>query len=99
MNQEPWPNDQIKSWAKDKYNVQFDMFAKIKVNGDGADPLYKYLKNKQGGTMGSFIKWNFSKFLVDENGIPVQRYGPNVNPSAIGKDLDKRFSQPTAAEN
>ena len=49
------------------------MFSKINVNGNDAHPLYKYLKSKQHGTFGDFIKWNFSKFLIDADGIPVKR--------------------------
>jgi len=64
------------------------MFAKINVNGDNGDPLWKYLKEKQKGTLGNFIKWNFSKFLVDKNGQPVKRYAPNVEPFTLKKDFD-----------
>jgi len=68
------------------------MFAKIDVNKDNAHPLWKYLKMKQGGTLGNFIKWNFSKFLVDKDGQPVSRYAPNTEPFAIKKDFEKLFS-------
>jgi len=50
--QEPGTNEEIKAFATEKYGVKFDMFAKINVNGSNADPLYKYLKSKQGGTLG-----------------------------------------------
>lgn len=90
-NQEPGTNEEIKAFATGKYGVQFDMFSKINVNGDNAIPLYKYLKRKQGGTLGDFIKWNFSKFLVDKNGQPVKRYAPNVEPFAIKQDLENYF--------
>ncbi|XP_058118893.1 uncharacterized protein LOC131289153 isoform X2 [Anopheles ziemanni] len=66
-----------------------DVFAKIDVNGDGAHPLYKYLKHKQGGTLGDSIKWNFAKFLVNREGQPVDRYAPTTSPSNIKKDIDK----------
>ncbi|XP_035780154.1 probable phospholipid hydroperoxide glutathione peroxidase isoform X1 [Anopheles albimanus] len=66
-----------------------DVFAKIKVNGDEADPLYKYLKHKQGGILGDSIKWNFSKFLVNKDGQPVDRYAPTTSPSSIVKDIEK----------
>jgi len=77
--QEPGTPEEIKEFVS-KFGVEFDMFAKIKVNGDDADPLWKFLKSKQGGLMGNFIKWNFTKFLVDTNGIPVARYSPKTNP-------------------
>lgn len=90
-NQEPGTEAEIKEFVK-KYNVQFDMFSKINVNGNGAHPLWKYLKHKQGGTLVDMIKWNFTKFLVDKNGQPVNRYAPNVEPNAIEPDLLKYFS-------
>jgi len=77
--QEPGTPQEIKDFIA-QYGVQFDMFAKIKVNGDDADPLWNYLKSKQGGLLGNFIKWNFTKFLVDTNGVPVARYSPKTNP-------------------
>lgn len=90
-SQEPWPEPEIKEFAVSKYNVQFDMFSKINVNGDGAHPLFKYLKKKQKGTLGDFIKWNFSKFLVDKNGQPVKRYSPKTEPNATLKDMEGLF--------
>jgi len=87
--QEPGTAEEIKEFIK-QYNVQFDMFAKIKVNGDDAEPLFKYLKKKQGGMLGNFIKWNFSKFLVNKDGVPVSRYSPQTNPIPdVEKDLKK----------
>ncbi|RUS78974.1 hypothetical protein EGW08_013276 [Elysia chlorotica] len=88
-SQEPGTNEEIKKFAQDGFGVQFDMFAKIEVNGKNAHPLFKYLKKQQGGTLGDFIKWNFSKFLVDKEGKPVNRYAPNVEPNAIEKDFTK----------
>lgn len=87
--QEPGTEAEIKKFAEG-YGVKFDMFSKIKVNGDDAHPLWKFLKSKQGGTLGNFIKWNFTKFLVDKEGNPVARYSPQTNPiPAIEKDLQK----------
>ncbi|GBN24159.1 Phospholipid hydroperoxide glutathione peroxidase [Araneus ventricosus] len=88
--QEPGSESEIKEFIK-QYNAQFDMFSKIDVNGNKAHPLWSYLKKKQGGTLGNFIKWNFTKFLIDKNGQPVKRYAPNVEPNAIEPDLLKYF--------
>jgi len=88
-NQESGTNAKIKEFAS-KYDVEFDMFAKIKVNGDQAEPLWDFLKKKQGGMLGNFIKWNFTKFLVDAEGKPVARYSPKTNPIPdIEKDIKK----------
>lgn len=77
--QEPGSPMEIMQFTR-KRNVKFDLFEKIEVNGANTHPLWDFLKNTQRGTMGDFIKWNFSKFIIDRNGIPVGRFGPNVNP-------------------
>ena len=87
--QEPGTNKEIKFFCTSKYNVHFDMFAKIEVNGDGADPLYKYLKKQKGGILGfNSIKWNFTKFLVDKKGNVIQRYSPSTNPHKLEGDIE-----------
>jgi len=87
--QEPGTPEEIKEFIS-KFGVQFDMFAKVKVNGDDADPLWTFLKNKQGGLLGNFIKWNFTKFLVDPSGQPVARYSPKTNPiPEVESDIKK----------
>jgi len=88
-SQEPGTNQEIKEFAA-SHGAKFDMFAKIKVNGEGTDPLWEFLKKKQGGLMGNFIKWNFTKFLVDSKGVPVARYSPKTNPIPdVEKDILK----------
>lgn len=64
-----------------KQKVKFDVYEKTLVNGDDAHPLWKYLKMKQGGGLGvDFIKWNFTKFLINKQGQPVNRYGSSESP-------------------
>lgn len=90
-SQEPKSNAEIKEFAQGKYGAKFDLFAKINVNGDDAIPLYKFLKIKQKGTFGNRIKWNFTKFIVNKEGIPVKRYSPTTDPKDMVKDLEKYF--------
>jgi glutathione peroxidase-family protein len=71
------------------------MFSKINVNGGDAHPLYKFLKSKVDGTFGNFIKWNFSKFLIDRNGVPIKRYSPTTKPSEIEDDIVKQLKTPS----
>ena len=85
-SQEPGTNEEIIAFVG-KYGVQFDMFDKIDVNGNHAHPLYEYLKSKQGGTLGNFIKWNFTKFVINKEGLPVARFAPTDDP--IPKVLEK----------
>ncbi|XP_051158612.1 uncharacterized protein LOC127279987 isoform X1 [Leptopilina boulardi] len=88
--QEPGTADDICSFA-DREKVKFDLFEKIDVNGDNTHPLWKYLKKEQGGTLGSFIKWNFTKFIVNKEGKVVERHGPNVDPNNLEPSLRKYF--------
>jgi len=87
--QEPGSNAEIKQYVTSNFGVTFDMYAKVEINGNDARPLFKYLKYKQGGLFGNFVKWNFAKFIVDRNGQPVERYAPNVEPFMMLKDLEK----------
>jgi len=90
LSQEPGTNKEIQKFCTLTYGVKFDMFAKINVNGDEAHPLYKYLKDKEPGFMGTkFIKWNFTKFLVDRNGNVIKRYAPSTEPKELEKDIEK----------
>lgn len=85
-SQEPGSADQIKAFAKNK-GASFQMFDKIDVNGDKADPLWQNLKSQQGGFLTSDIKWNFSKFLIDGEGKVAKRYGSTTTPEDIDKDV------------
>ena len=89
-NQEPQSNEKIKEFCSLTYEVKFDMFAKIDVNGENEAPLYKFLKSNQKGILGSEnIKWNFTKFLVDKNGKVVDRFASTTSPESIEKDIIK----------
>ncbi|MCM8872507.1 MAG: glutathione peroxidase [Paludibacteraceae bacterium] len=88
-NQAPGTEDEIVSFCQMKYNVSFPQFAKIKVNGDEANALYKWLKEQKGGIFSKSIKWNFTKFLVDREGNVVERYAPTTKPEKIEKDILK----------
>lgn len=88
-NQEPGDEKSISEGCLINYGVSFPMFAKIEVNGDGAHPIYKYLKKELPGFLGGRIKWNFTKFLVDANGEPVKRFAPTSSPEKIDKYLSK----------
>jgi glutathione peroxidase len=81
--QEPGESKDIKEFCELNYGVSFPMFSKIDVNGDNAHPLYKYLKSKKSGWFGSSIKWNFTKFVIDRNGVPVKRFPPITKPAKM----------------
>jgi glutathione peroxidase len=87
-SQEPGDATQIEQFCSTNYGVTFPMFAKIDVNGNGAHPLYQYLKNAKSGLLGSSIKWNFTKFLVDRSGQVVARHAPTTKPEGLVKEIE-----------
>jgi glutathione peroxidase len=88
-HQEPGDDAQIKSFCSLTYGVQFPMFAKIKVNGSDAAPLYEYLKKSLPGILGiEAIKWNFTKFLVGKDGVPIKRFAPADKPEDLSADIE-----------
>ena len=87
--QEPGSENEIAEFCQLNYGVSFPMFAKIDVNGNDADPLFKYLKKSQKGLLGSEkIKWNFTKFLVNREGEVISRFAPTVKPKDLVKDIE-----------
>ncbi|MBS1233446.1 MAG: glutathione peroxidase [Bacteroidetes bacterium] len=88
-NQEPGDEKSISEGCLINYGVTFPMFSKIEVNGENAHPIYKYLKQELKGFLGSKIKWNFTKFLIDAEGNPVKRFSPSTTPEKIDKVLER----------
>lgn len=82
-NQAPGDDGEIHSFCTGRYGITFPQFSKIDVNGKNESPLFKYLKSQKSGIMGSNIKWNFTKFLVDKNGNVIDRFAPTVTPDKI----------------
>jgi len=88
-HQEPGGEAEIKQFCSLTYGVSFPMFAKIKVNGADAHPLYEYLKETLPGILGlEAIKWNFTKFLVGRDGVPIKRYAPADKPESMESDVE-----------
>lgn len=96
FRQEPGDCVAIKEFIK-KNNVEWDVFEKIKVNGAGAHPLFVFLKEKQPGILMSAIKWNFTKFVVNKEGIPIARYAPTTSAASLKNDIKKLVNLPEAA--
>ncbi len=89
--QEPGTNEEILDFATAKYDANFQLFAKVEVNGDGACELYQLLKAEQPRPDGEQdIAWNFTKFLVDGDGKVLARYEPGVTPEEIAADIKER---------
>ena len=82
-NQAPGTDEEIGQFCTLRYKTTFPRFAKVDVNGKNEIPLFAYLKKEKGGMIGSNIKWNFTKFLVDRNGKVVERFAPTVTPEKL----------------
>lgn len=87
--QEPGSEEEIQSFCDLNYQTSFPLFSKIEVNGAASHPLYAHLKEQAPGVLGSKrIKWNFTKFLVNQHGEVVKRYAPSTKPEAIASDIE-----------
>ncbi|MBC7431444.1 MAG: glutathione peroxidase [Rubritepida sp.] len=86
-HQEPGSDADIAAFCERRFGVTFPIFAKIDVNGPRAHPLYVWLKQQKGGLLGSGIKWNFTKFLVDKSGRVRARFGPTTTPDGLSRDV------------
>jgi glutathione peroxidase len=93
-SQEPGDEASIKTFCETSYAVTFPMFAKVDVNGNEADPFFKWLKSSKPGILGTEgIKWNFTKFLVSREGEVLKRFGSNDSPASIATDIESALNQ------
>ncbi len=94
-NQEPGTNSEIYKFATVEKGATYPILGKLDCeNGQNTHPLYVYLKKSLGaGMFGEKLKWNFSKFLCDANGVPVKRYAPVISPLGIEKDILKLLNK------
>jgi glutathione peroxidase len=86
--QESGTDEEIQSFCKMNYGVTFPVFSKIDVNGENTHPLYQFLKSSKKWFLSEDIKWNFTKFLVDQKWNVVDRYAPTTDPLSIRGDID-----------
>ena len=88
-SQEPGSDEEIKEFCSTNYQTTFPVFSKIDVKGPEADPLFVYLTSSRPGLMGlESIKWNFTKFLINQDGKPIKRYAPNTKPETIATKIE-----------
>ena len=85
--QAPGTDEEIVDFCQSRYGVTFRQFHKIDVNGANEAPLYSFLKKEKGGVLGSNIKWNFTKFLVDREGKVTERFAPAVTPEKLDEKV------------
>jgi glutathione peroxidase len=87
-NQEPGDDAAIEEFCRINFGVTFPVTTKVDVNGKDTHPVFAFLKERTGGLLGSSVKWNFTKFLVAEDGTTVKRYSPKTEPAAMVKDIE-----------
>lgn len=91
MNQAPGTADEINQFCSINYQTTFPRFAKIKVNGKAADPLYQWLKEEAKGPLGKAIEWNFAKFLVSRDGTVIKRFTAKTEPENLRSDIESHL--------
>ncbi|MDQ8936003.1 glutathione peroxidase [Acinetobacter rudis] len=95
--QDPGSNEQIGEFCSKNYGVSFTMFAKVNVKGPEAHVIFRYLTNQSKGILGSGIKWNFTKFLLNRQGEVIQRYAPTTKPESLEQDIEQALAQAALA--
>nr|XP_016509264.1 PREDICTED: probable glutathione peroxidase 4 [Nicotiana tabacum] len=93
LKQEPGTSQEAQEFACTRFQAEYPIFQKVRVNGPDTAPVYKFLKASKGGFLGSRIKWNFTKFLVDKDGKVIRRYGSTTPPLSIKADIEKAISE------
>ncbi|MDR0200305.1 MAG: glutathione peroxidase [Streptococcaceae bacterium] len=88
-HQDAGTNAEIQEFCQLNYGVTFTMFQKIDVNGENANPLYKFLKDAAPGVAGKAIKWNFTKFLIDREGKVLTRFASATSPEKLAPEIEK----------
>ena len=95
--QDPGTDNEIAGFCQVNYGVSFTMMHKINVNGDQADPLFKWLCAEAPGLLGTkAIKWNFTKFLINRAGQVLKRYAPTDKPAGMTRDIEAALSAAAA---
>lgn len=87
--QAPESIEKIDEFCVTKFETTFPRFQKVNVNGEDESILFTYLKRHEKGFLNKRIKWNFTKFLVDQRGRVIKRYSPRVKPQKIAADIEK----------
>lgn len=93
LNQEPESNDTVEKACEQNFGVTFQLTEKIDVNGAKTHDIFKHFKLKKGGLLGSRIKWNFTKFLISNEGRVLKRYSPTTAPESIEADIISLLSK------
>ncbi len=88
MGQAPGSAEEINTFCTLNYQTTFPRFAKIKVNGKEAEPLFDWLKQEKSGPLGARIEWNFAKFLINREGKVVERFSSKTDPLKLEEAIN-----------
>ena len=88
MGQAPGSAEEINAFCSLHYQTTFPRFAKVKVNGKEADPLFVWLKDQKSGPLGKRIEWNFAKFLIDRDGQVLERFSSKTAPQNLQESIE-----------
>jgi glutathione peroxidase len=91
-HQEPGDDVAIGAFCTLNFGVTFPLFSKVEVNGDGAHPLFRWLRTEKSGLLGDAIKWNFTKFLVGRDGAVLKRYASTTTPDKLSRDIEEALA-------
>ena len=86
-HQEPGNDEEIAQFCEINFGVTFPLMKKVNVNGADADPVFKFLKSRTRGLLGSSVKWNFTKFLISRDGSRIERFAPVTTPESLDKKI------------
>ena len=92
MGQAPGSAEEINTFCTLNYQTTFPRFAKIKVNGKEAEPLFDWLKKEKSGPLGARIEWNFAKFLINREGQVVERFSSKTEPLKMEETIKALLS-------
>ena len=102
-HQEPGSLAEIQAFAKDQYHATFPIFPKVEVNGPNEHAIFAFLKKNSPGQKGTKqgvdISWNFNKFLVNRNGLPVKHFPSNFNEKELEQDIEAELAKPVLAHS
>jgi glutathione peroxidase len=96
FHQEFSEDDKIEEFCRINFGVTFPLTTKVDVNGSDEHPIFGFLKSKAKGTLTSAVKWNFTKFLVEPDGVTVQRYKPQDKPESLGQAIEDLLAKSAA---
>ncbi|KAK4720288.1 hypothetical protein R3W88_018626 [Solanum pinnatisectum] len=99
LKQEPGTSEEAQQFACTRFKAEYPIFQKVRVNGPDAAPVYQFLKSSNSGFLGSSIKWNVTKFLIDKEGKVIKRYGSTTAPLAIELIANEAMLQKLLAVN